>query len=66
MMASFHCCGTSPPLQIPTTISSSLRRRITVVGDLKQLNGDSVGSDSLSVRRRADGVCQLLPRELNF
>ena len=25
-MASFHCCGTSPPLQIRTTISSSLRR----------------------------------------
>ena len=27
MMASFHCCGTSPALPIQTTISSSLQRR---------------------------------------
>ena len=27
MMAYFHCCGTSPPIQIQTMISSSLRRR---------------------------------------
>ena len=39
---------------------------IAVEGDLKQLNGDSVRSDSLSVRQRADGVCQLLLRGLNF
>ena len=38
---------------------------ITVEGDLEQLNGDSVRSDSLSVRQRADGVCQLLHRGLN-
>ena len=38
---------------------------ITVEGDLEQLDGDSVRSDSLSVRQRADGVCQLLYRELN-
>ena len=36
---------------------------ITVEIDLEQLNGDSVRSD-LSVRQRADGVCQLLHREL--
>ena len=29
---------------------------ITVEGDLEQLNGDSVRSDSISVRQRADGV----------
>ena len=38
---------------------------ITVEGDLEQLKGDSVRSDSLFVRQRADGVCQLLHRELN-
>ena len=39
---------------------------ITVEGDLEQLNGDSVRSDdSLSVRQREDGVCQLLHRRLN-
>ena len=27
MIPYFHCCGTSPPLQMRTTISSSLRRR---------------------------------------
>ena len=37
---------------------------ITVEGDLEQLNGDSVRSDSLSVRQRVDGVCQLLYRGL--
>ena len=37
----------------------------TVGGVLEQLNGDSVRSDSLSVRERADGACQLLHRELN-
>ena len=38
---------------------------IAVEGDLEQLNGDSVRSDSLSVRQRADGICQLLHRGLN-
>ena len=38
---------------------------ITVEGHLEQLNGDSDRSDSLSVRQRADGVCQLLHRGLN-
>ena len=38
---------------------------ITVEGDLEQLNGDSVRSDSICVRQRPDGVCQLLYRELN-
>ena len=69
MMAYFHCCGTLPPLQLRTTISSSLRRRAEppfVEGDLEQLNGDSVRSDSLSVRQRVDGVYQLLHRGPNF
>ena len=39
---------------------------ITVEGDLEQLKGDSVRSDSFSVRQRADGVCQLFHRGLNF
>ena len=38
---------------------------ITVEGDLEQLNGDSVRSDSLSVRLRTDGVSQLLHRGLS-
>ena len=38
---------------------------ITVEGDLEQLDGDSVRSDSLSVRQLADGVWQLLYRGLN-
>ena len=37
---------------------------ITVEGDLEQLNRDSIRSDSLSVRQRADGVCQFLRRGL--
>ena len=38
---------------------------ITVEGDLEQLNGDSVRSDSLSVRQIADRAFQLLHRGLN-
>ena len=38
---------------------------ITFEDDLEQLNGDSVRSDSLSVRQRADSVCQLLHRGLD-
>ena len=38
---------------------------ITVEGDLEQLNGSSVRSDSLSDRQRAVGAFQLLHRGLN-
>ena len=44
---------------------SSAQGKITVEGDLEQLKGDSVRSDSLSVRQRADGTCQLLRSGLN-
>ena len=67
MMASFHCCGTSPPR--PNTnddiVQSPAQGGITVEGDLEQLNGDSVRSDSLSVRQRIDGACQSLHPRLN-
>ena len=60
MMAYFHCCGTSPRLQIQTNgviEQSPAQGGIAVVeGDLEQLNGDSVRPDSLSVRQRADVV----------
>ena len=66
MMASFHCCGTSPPR--PNTNDgieqSPAPGGITVEGDLEQL-GDSVRSSSLSICQRAGDVCQLLHRELN-
>ena len=38
---------------------------ITVEVDFEQLNGDSVLSDSLSFRQRADRVCRFLHRGLN-
>ena len=38
---------------------------ITVEGDLEQLNGDFVRSDSLPVCQRVYGACQLLHRGLN-
>ena len=44
---------------------SSAQGGFTVEGDLEQLNGDSVRSDSLSVRQRGDGACQLPHRRLN-
>ena len=67
MMASFHCCGTSPP---PPNTNDDIEQSpsqggITVKGDLEQLNGDFVRFDSLSFRQRADGVCHLLHRGLN-
>ena len=67
MMASFHCCSTSPP---PPNTNDDIEQSpaqggITVEGALEQLNGDSVRPDSLSVRQRADGACQLLHRGLN-
>ena len=39
---------------------------ITFEAHLEHLNGDSVWTDSLFIRQRADGVCQLLHRGLNF
>ena len=56
----------APPSNTNDDIKQSpARGGITVEGDLEQLNGDSVRSDSLSVRQRADGACQLLHRGLN-
>ena len=37
----------------------------TVDGDFKQLNGDSIRPDIISVCQRMGGVCQLLLRGLN-
>ena len=67
MMVSFPCCDTSPP---PPNTNDNIEQSpaqggITVEDDLEQLNGDSVRSDSLSVRQRSDGACQLLHRGLN-
>ena len=57
---------TPPPPNTSDDIEQSpAQGGITVEGDLEQLNGDSVRSDSLSVCQRADGVCQLLHRGLN-
>ena len=44
---------------------SSAQGGFTVEGDLDQLDGDSVLSNSFSVRQRAVGVCQLLHSGLN-
>ena len=56
----------APPPNINDDIEQSpAQGGITVEGDLEQLNGDSVWSDSLSVCQRADGACQLLHRGLN-
>ena len=68
MMASFHCCDPPPPPPNTNddTEQSPTQGGITVEDDREQLNGDSVRSDSFSVRQRADGVCQLLHRGLNF
>ena len=54
----------APPPNTDDDIEQS-PAQITVEGDLEELNGDSVWSDSLSVRQGADGVCQLLHRGLN-
>ena len=69
MIAPFHCYGTPPPSPLNTdddSEQSPSQDGITVEDDLEQLNGDSVRSDSLSVRQQADDVCQLLYRGLNF
>ena len=65
MVVSFHCCGTPPPTTNDDIEQSPAQGGIPVEGDLEQLNGDSVRSDSLSVRQRAGGVCQLLHLGLN-
>ena len=67
MMAYFCCCGTSPP---PRNTNDDIEQspaqgEITLEYDLEQLNGDSVRSDNLSVRQRADDVCQLLHSGVN-
>ena len=54
-----------PPNTNDDSEQSPAQGGITVTGDLENLNRDSVRSDSLSVRRRADAVCQLLHRRLN-
>ena len=66
-MTSFHCCGTSPPApnNNDDIEESPAQGGITVEGDLERINGDSVRSDSFSVRQRADGACQLRHRGLN-
>ena len=56
----------APPPNTNDNIEQSLAEGgITIEADLQQPDGDSVRSDSLSVRQRADGVCQLLHRGLN-
>ena len=67
MMASFQCCGISPP---PPKTNDDIEQspaqgEITVEGDVEQLNGVSVRFDSLSVRQLADAACQLLYRGLS-
>ena len=54
-----------PPNTTDDIEQSPAQSGITVEGDLEQLNGDSVRSDSLSVRQREDSVCQLLHSGLN-
>ena len=54
-----------PPNTNDNIEQSPAQGGITVEGDLEHLDGDAVRSDSLSVRQRADGICQLLHRGLN-
>ena len=59
-------CHLDPPPNTNDDIEQSpAQGGITVEGDLEELNGDSVRSDSLSVCQRANDVCQLLHRGLN-
>ena len=54
-----------PPPNANNDVEQSLSQGgITVEGDLEQLNGSSIQSNSLSVSSRADGNCQLLHRWL--
>ena len=56
----------APPSNTNDDIEQSpAQGQITVEGDLEHLNGDFVRFDSLSVRQRADSICQLLYSELN-
>ena len=55
-----------PPNRNDDVEKSPMQGGITVEVGIEQLNGDSVRSDSLSLRQRADGTCQLLHRGLNF
>ena len=50
MMAYFYCYGTSPPNTNDGIEQSPSPGAIIVEGGLEQLNGESVRSDSLSVR----------------
>ena len=54
-----------PPNTNDDVEQSPAQGGIIVEGDLEQLNGESVWSDNLFVRQRADGACQLLYRGLN-
>ena len=67
MMTYLYCCGTLPP---PPSTNDDIEQspaqgEIIVGGDLEQLNGDSVRSDSLSVCQRSDCAYELLHRGLN-
>ena len=56
----------APPPNMSDDIEQSpAQGGIIVEGDLEQLNGESVRSDSLSVRQRTDDAYQLLHRGLN-
>ena len=55
----------APPNTNEDIEQSPAQGGITYEGDFEELNGDSVRSDSLSVRQRVDGVYQLLHRGLN-
>ena len=65
MASSTAAAPRPPPYTNGDTEQSPAQGGITVENDLEQLNGDSVRSNSLSVRQRAAGVCQLLHRGLN-
>ena len=67
-MAYSHFCGAPRPL--PNTNDdieqSPSQGEITIDGDLEQLNGDSVRSNSIFVCQQANGVCYIVYRGLNF
>ena len=66
MMTPFHCYTPPPSSNTNDDIDQSPSQGgVTVEGDFEQLNVDPIRSDSLSVRQRADDVCQLLRRGLN-
>ena len=69
MMVYFHYCSAAPRPPPNTNNGdfeqSSAQGGITVEGDIGQLYGDSVLSNRLCVRQRADNTCQLLRLRLN-